>query len=234
MSPDTAERFHIDRGFLRNRLAVPHARGGHGDVAHGLRLLESEHLRPAPVVPGQPDVMASEPYAQIRHDTPVPAAVLMPLVERTEGYTVLLTQRTAHLKVHSGQISFPGGRKEEADADAIANALRETKEEIGLAPDHVEIVGQLSPFLTITGFIVTPVVGVVTPPFELTPDSHEVADVFEVPLAFFLNPSNHHRHSRTMANGAVRAYYAMPYGDRYVWGATAAMIMNLYEVLTVV
>ncbi len=173
------------------------------------------------------------PWPPRTQDTPpVPAAVLVPLVEREGGFTVLLTQRTADLKAHAGQISFPGGKLEAFDADAAAGALRETAEEIGLAPTHIEILGQLDPYMTVTNFAVTPVVGAVTPPFDLTPDPVEVADIFEVPLAFFLDPANHQRHSRKIAEGVVRGYYAMPYGDRYIWGATAGMLINLYDVLT--
>ena len=121
---------------------------------------------------------------------------------------------------------------EPEDRDAVAGALRETAEEIGLDASHVEILGRLDSYMTVTGYEVTPVVGAVTPPFELKADPKEVADIFEVPLAFFLDPANHQRHSRTINPGVVRAYYAIPYGDRYIWGATAGMLVNLYEVLT--
>ncbi|MSO72862.1 MAG: CoA pyrophosphatase [Rhodospirillaceae bacterium] len=163
----------------------------------------------------------------------IPAAVLIPLIEHGWGFSVLFTQRTADLKTHAGQISFPGGRLESSDTDANAAALRETVEEIGLAASQIEILGQLDPYMTVTGYEITPVVGAVTPPLDLKPDPLEVAEIFEVPLAFLLDPVNHQRHSRVVAEGVRRAYYALPYGDRYIWGATAGMLVNLYEVLTV-
>ncbi len=159
-----------------------------------------------------------------------PAAVLVPIVTRPEGLTTLFTQRTGHLAHHAGQISFPGGHVAPEDETPEATALRETEEEIGLARDRVEIVGRLSRYVTRTGFAVTPVVGFVAPPFALDPDPHEVAEVFEVPLDFLLDPANHQRHSR-MFQGTVRHFYAMPYQRHYIWGATAGMLMNLYQVL---
>jgi len=159
------------------------------------------------------------------------AAVLVGLVERTEGLTILLTRRTDHLEHHPGQISFPGGHVEAADADAVATALRETEEEIGLAPAHIEVLGRLDTYITRTGFEITPVVALIKPPFELVPDTHEVAEVFEVPMPFLMNPSNHLRHLREF-EGAPRYFYAMPYEDYYIWGATAGMIMDLYQTLT--
>jgi 8-oxo-dGTP pyrophosphatase MutT (NUDIX family) len=160
-----------------------------------------------------------------------PAAVLVPLVDRPEGLSVLLTQRTAHLHDHAGQVSFPGGRLEQSDPDEIAAALRETEEEIGLARRHIEIVGRLDTYRTRTAYEVTPVVGIVTPPFELAPDDFEVADVFEMPLEFALAPRNHERHSRVF-QGVERHFWVLPYKDRYIWGATAGMLVNLYEALT--
>lgn len=155
-----------------------------------------------------------------------PAAVLFPIVVRDSGNTVLLTQRTAHLRDHAGQISFPGGRVEETDASAVHTALRETEEEIGLARRHIEVIGFLPEYRTGTGFRVTPVVGLVMPPFELQPDPFEVADVFEVPLVFLLDPANHQNHEM-FYRGAIRRYVAMPYGERFIWGATAGMIRSL-------
>lgn len=157
------------------------------------------------------------------------AAVLVPLVVR-EALHLLLTQRPMHLKHHPGQISFPGGRVESFDADAIDTALRETTEEIGLDRQHVEVIGHLPPYLTVTNYEVTPVVALVHPPFELTLAADEVADAFEVPLEFILDPANHERRSRPW-EGRIRHFYAMPYGERFIWGATAAMLRNLYHFL---
>jgi len=160
-----------------------------------------------------------------------PAAVLVPLMDRPEGLAVLLTQRTAHLAHHAGQISFPGGHIEPDDGGPLETALRETEEEVGLDRRHVSVIGHLDTYVTRTGFVVMPVVGIVEPPFDVSPDPHEVAEVFEVPLAFFLDPANHHRHSAEF-NGVVRHFHAMPYGRHYVWGATADMLLNLYQVLS--
>ena len=161
-----------------------------------------------------------------------PAAVLFPIVQRVGGATVLLTQRTAHLKDHPGQISFPGGRREPADLSPAHTALREATEEIGLSPAHVEIAGYLPEYLTSTGFRVTPVVAMVTPPFDLQLDAFEVAEAFEVPLAFLLDPVNHQQHSLHY-RGKLRHYYAMPYGEYFIWGATAGIIISLCRALGV-
>jgi len=163
-------------------------------------------------------------------DTLTPAAVLVALVDRPKGFTVLLTQRTDHLRDHAGQISFPGGKIEEFDEDPVATALREAEEEVGLAPRAVEIVGSLDRYVTRTGFAVTPVVGFVYPPFKINPDPFEVAEVFEVPLRHFLMPGNRQRHTHDI-QGVKRHYYAMPYKDYYIWGATAGMLVNLVDVL---
>jgi len=165
-----------------------------------------------------------------REGAPKPAAVLVPLVNRPLGLQVLLTQRSADLPDHPGQISFPGGRVEPADASSAAAALREATEEIGLPPDRVSVLGHLSDYETVTGYRVTPVVGWVEPPFDVRPDPAEVADVFEVPLAFLLEPSNQQRHFR-MVGDRRRDYYAIPYGERYIWGATAAMLLILDRTL---
>lgn len=161
---------------------------------------------------------------------PRPASVLVPLVEREPGLTVLLTQRTADLPSHAGQVAFPGGRWQASDADQIATALRETQEEVGLLPDRIDVVGRLDTYLTGTGFAVTPIVGFVRPPFELQADPREVADIFEVPLAFFLDPAHHELRSAVWG-GRERRFYVMPYENRYIWGATAGMLKNLYDVL---
>lgn len=158
------------------------------------------------------------------------AAVLVPIVLREPAPTVLLTRRTAHLHHHPGQVSFPGGRVEPQDGSPVDTALRETEEETGLVRRHVELLGSLPLYRTGTGFEVTPVVGLVTPPFALTPDPFEVAEVFEVPLAFLLDAANHQRHQVTV-RGARREYYAMPYGDYFIWGATAGMIVSLHRFL---
>jgi 8-oxo-dGTP pyrophosphatase MutT (NUDIX family) len=160
-----------------------------------------------------------------------PAAVLVLIVGRAQGPSVLFTERTAHLNDHAGQVSFPGGRSEPGDGSAVDTALRETFEEIGIEPARVEILGQLPEYLTRTGFRVTPVVGFVVPPFELTPDSFEVAEVFEVPLAFLLDPANHQQQEFTR-DGVTRHFWAIPYEGHYIWGATAGMLMNLYRCLT--
>ena len=160
-----------------------------------------------------------------------PAAVLVPLVRHEAGITVLLTQRTEDMPSHAGQIAFPGGRTQTEDADAKATALRETEEEVGLSRTFVDVIGAVDPYRTGTGYEITPVVGIVTPGFTIHADPREVADVFEVPLAHFLDTQNHRIDSRVW-QGRERRYYAMPYGDRYIWGATAGMLKNLHFVLT--
>jgi len=159
-----------------------------------------------------------------------PASVLVPLVMRPEAITVLLTQRTEELPSHAGQVAFPGGRYHVDDADAVATALRETEEEIGLPRHQVKVIGQLDTYATGTGYAITPVVGLVHPPLELKPDPREVADIFEVPLRFFLDPVNHELRS-AFWQGRERQFYVMPYQNRYIWGATAGMLKNLYHVL---
>ena len=193
----------LSRAWLARRLArgIPHGTALEGDAGGA----------------GTPELTA--------------AAVLVPIVGHESGPTVLLTQRTAHLNDHAGQISFPGGRVETGDNSSVETALRETHEEIGVAPRHVEILGQLPEYTTRTGFRITPVVGFLAPPVELAADSFEVAEVFEVPLAFLLDPANHQLHSR-MHEGMLRKFWAMPYGRHFIWGATAGMLMNLYHCLS--
>ncbi len=168
-----------------------------------------------------------------RHGEPTRAAVLVPLVNRPAGLQVLLTQRTAHLADHAGQISFPGGRAEEHDASVAATALREAEEEVGLPASAVTVLGRLADYETVTGYQVTPVVGWVEPPFALCPDPFEVADAFEVPLDFLLDPANQQRHFR-MLGETRRDYWAIPWRDRYIWGATAAMLIILDRTLRAV
>lgn len=188
-----------------------------------------ERLR-QPRAPGGDPALALYVHPPERSVTP--AAVLVPLINRAGGVTVMLTQRTAHLNDHAGQISFPGGRVDEGDLDRVHTALREAEEETGLSRDMIEIVGMLPEYDIPTGFRVTPVVGWVEPPFDLSPDPFEVAEVFEVPLTHFLDPTNHQRHSDVI-NGRQRHYYAMPYAGRHIWGATAGMLFSLYQTLSV-
>jgi 8-oxo-dGTP pyrophosphatase MutT (NUDIX family) len=159
-----------------------------------------------------------------------PAAVLVPLIERSDGMSVLLTQRTAHLSAHAGQISFPGGRIEAGDRDAIEAALRETEEEVGLPRDHVTVIGRLDTYVTGTGFEIIPSVGVVQAPFPLAIDPFEVAEAFEVPLSFVLDANNHRRVVRVFEEKS-RTFFVLPFENRYIWGATAGMLVNLAEVL---
>jgi len=167
-----------------------------------------------------------------REGPPTQAAVLVPLVNRRDGLTLLLTQRSADLPDHPGQISFPGGRIEPDDASPAAAALREATEEVGLPAARVEVLGHMATYQTVTGYEVTPVVGWVEPPFDLALDAGEVADAFEVPLVFLLDPANQQRHFR-MLGDVRRDFWAIPYGERFIWGATAAMLMMLDRTLRV-
>ncbi len=157
-----------------------------------------------------------------------PAAVLVPIIAHESGATLLLTERSAHLKDHAGQIAFPGGKIEAMDKDAEAAALREAEEEIGLHRQFVEPLGYLDPYLSSTGYRIMPLVGIVAPGFSLTLDIREVESAFEVPLSFLMDPTRHEIHHREW-RGAQRRYFAMPYEDRYIWGVTAGIIRSLYE-----
>ena len=170
-----------------------------------------------------PDWTAIDPLVPRRA-----AAVLVPIVLHEPELTVLLTQRTDHLPSHAGQVAFPGGKIERGDRDALAAALRETREETGLDQSYIEPIGFLDAYLTRTSFEIVPTVALVRPGFVLSPHAGEVAAIFEVPLRFLMSGENHVQHSRQW-QGKERYYYAMPYGERYIWGATAGMIMNLYD-----
>lgn len=171
---------------------------------------------------------------------PALASVLVPLVMRSE-LMLLLTERTANLSTHSGQIALPGGRTDQSDQDAVVTALREAREEIGLPSDHVEVLGTLPVYVTGSAFIITPVVALVKPGFALRPNPGEVADIFEVPLGYLMNPAHHRRHE-VQFDGVLREWLSMPYTEqpaeadsqareRYIWGATAGMLRNLYRFL---
>jgi 8-oxo-dGTP pyrophosphatase MutT (NUDIX family) len=184
----------------------------------------------------QPELLADRPGLP---RAPARASVLVALVLR-EPLTVLLTRRTDHLRHHAGQISFPGGRAEPGDADAAATALREAQEEVGLAPGEAEVIGALPEYVTVTQFVVTPVVALVAPDFTLRPDPFEVEEVFEVPLQFLMNPAHHERRGIEI-EGAAREFFSMPWpgidglGEQrryFIWGATAAMLRNLYRFLS--
>jgi 8-oxo-dGTP pyrophosphatase MutT (NUDIX family) len=165
---------------------------------------------------------------------PVHASVLVPLVMRDHGLTVLLTERTTHLSSHSGQIAFPGGKADPQDTSATDTALREAEEEIGLHRRYVEVLGSLPVYTTGSAYIVTPVVALVRPDYAMTLNPHEVADAFEVPLAFLMDPANHRRHVVQWA-GSTREWFSMPYleaaVERFIWGATAGMLRNFYRFL---
>jgi 8-oxo-dGTP pyrophosphatase MutT (NUDIX family) len=157
-----------------------------------------------------------------------PAAVLVGLIDRGDDYGVLLTLRPDTMAQHAGQVAFPGGRVDAADASPLAAALREAREEVGVDPEAVILLGRGDPYLTGTGYVVAPYVGLLPADFIARPDPREVAAVFETPLSFLMDPAHHQRHERAYA-GVLRAYYAMPHNGRYIWGATAGMIKALYD-----
>lgn len=186
--------------------------------------------------PWQPEVLADRASGV---DGLASASVLVPLVMR-DDLTVLLTRRTPHLKAHAGQIAFPGGRVEPDDLDPVHTALREAAEEVGLPREDVEVIGELPTYTTITGFVVTPVVGLVSPELQLRPDPNEVEEAFEVPLSFLMNPAHHQRRGFD-GGGGRHQFFAMPWTspvaagaarEYFIWGATAAMLRNLYRFLS--
>lgn len=180
--------------------------------------------------PWAPELLAEKRFSD---RAPQHASVLVPIIMR-EHPTVLLTERTTHLSNHSGQIAFPGGKADEGDVDAAATALREAQEEVGLDPAFVQVLGVMPHYVTGSAFIITPVVALVQPDFTLTPNAYEVADVFEVPLEFLMNPAHHQRHVFEW-EGVRREWFSMPYQDdtaqRFIWGATAGMLRNFYRLL---
>ncbi|MDR2786759.1 MAG: CoA pyrophosphatase [Candidatus Accumulibacter sp.] len=189
-----------------------------------------DHLRAALL--RQPSGAGPIVEAGAERDAPVAAAVLFPIVLGERGTTVLLTRRTEHLRDHPGQISFPGGHVEASDPSPEYAALREAREEIGLASRHVEIAGFLPEYRTTTGYRITPVVGFLTPPFALRSDPSEVEEIFEVPLSFLLDPANHQRHAREY-QGKVRHFFAVPYERYFIWGVTAGIIVSLARAMGV-
>lgn len=191
----------------------------------------SRLLHEQPELPARSDDDLNPLFPMIPAGTPwKPAAVLVPLVLRDSGTTVLLTRRREHLSKHAGQIAFPGGRIDGVEETAIDAALREASEEIGLAASFVEPLGFLKGYLTVTSYAVVPVISLVRPGFALKQHDDEVSEIFEVPLSFLMNPENHLKQHREFAN-LTRFYYAMPYGDYNIWGATAGMIRNMYEMM---
>ncbi len=201
-----------------------------GEAAVLLERLVPDWLRQRFAEPPEWTPEPSEPPLGLHRGEPTPASVLVPLVLREDGVYLLLTMRTAHLNDHAGQVAFPGGRAEPADADAIDTALRETEEEIGLDRRHIDVIGTLPLYYTGTGYAVTPVVGLVTPPFDLKADPFEVAEIFEVPFQFLMDGANHQRLAAELPNGR-RTFYAMPYQNYFIWGATAGMLRNLFHFL---
>jgi 8-oxo-dGTP pyrophosphatase MutT (NUDIX family) len=228
--------------MIRPRILDPHAVPVIGTDAH---LPAVDPLRLTPEALRRRFGLPASWQAEIPGDTELttpelmPASVLVPLVQRPEGLMVLLTRRTDHLRDHAGQISFPGGRAEQGDADAAATALREAEEEVGLPREVIDVIGHLPYYTTVTRYRVTPVVALVQPPFTLKLDSFEVAEAFEVPLNFLMTPAHHRRHAFEL-EGQRRQFLSMPWQgidamgaprEYFIWGATAAMLRNLYGFL---
>jgi 8-oxo-dGTP pyrophosphatase MutT (NUDIX family) len=206
MDARAARPFSADDLRMRyERKRLPHAETGYGD--HTLN----------------PDMQGMVAQSRLRD-----AAVLIPVVDRGAAATVLLTQRAAALRSHSGQVAFPGGRIDPTDTSAEHAALRETFEEIGLPAELIEVVGRMPDYVTGSGYRIVPVLGIIQPGFELVINDAEVDVAFEVPLGFLMDAANHKRESRIWLE-RERFYYTMPYGDRFIWGATAGIIRTLYE-----
>ena len=209
----SADIGRIDRATLASWLALPHDVGQNSDAGFSDDGDAGALLNQIP------------PQKLLK-----PAAVLILVINRPDVPTVLFTQRTAHLTDHAGQISFPGGRVEEADVDTQHAALRETSEETGVDVSRIELIGSIPRYTTGTGYLITPVVGWMEPPVAFAPDPTEVEECFEVPLDFLIAPQNHRLES-AMYKGRMRQYYAIPYGQRYIWGATAGMLVTFTRVL---
>ncbi|MDX1373956.1 MAG: CoA pyrophosphatase [Burkholderiales bacterium] len=211
---------------MRATLTHEHPEAGAASIELDLEEIRRRLVAAAPAA----EALAGDLGAARERAALTPASVLVPIVAHRDALSVLFTRRTAHLRTHSGQVSFPGGRVEPHDAGPEETALRETQEEIGLARECIELIGMLPEYHTRTGYRIMPVVGVIAPPLMVRADPREVEAVFEVPLSFLLDPRNHQRHTRVF-QGRMISYFAMPYGEHYIWGATAAMLVNLYRQL---
>lgn len=220
----------MDINLVRERLNI--AGFGNGKTASNEMIRGDHDLNPEFMHERNMGLISPKNLPENLQENLRAAAVMVGLIDRPDGLHVLLTRRTENLEHHPGQISFPGGHIDKVDGDANQAALRETFEETGIGDEHISIIGRLDTYITGTGFSITPIVGFISTPFELVADPIEVAEIFEVPLAHFMDPANHHLHERTF-EGVSRKFYAMPYGDYYIWGATAGMLFNLYEALQV-
>ena len=227
-SPSVPATSALAPGFDPRRVPVLATDNHLPAVPVGAQTAQALRQRFAAPPPWSPEI---EREPQLSARAPAEAAVLIAIVQRDQPM-VLLTERTQHLSSHSGQVAFPGGKRDPEDADAAATALREAWEEVGLEPALVEVLGSLPPYVTTTGFVVTPVVALVPPEARYQPNPYEVAELFEVPLAFLLDPANHRRHAFERPEGR-REWLSMPYQDgpheRFIWGATAGMLRNFYR-----